>query len=160
MTTGPVVRVAAICQQGDELLLVRSGHGPAAGTWSVPATDVSTGELLAEAVVRAVEDQTGATGLCGPFIGWAESIDDASHAVTMYFDCVLLDGAPAPSGPVDRSGVAPEQSTGTTAYEPPPDAERTAVEQRSVPTWDVCELRLAEGLAEFLADHGIIDTVV
>lgn len=137
MTGAPQVRVGAVCVRGDELLLVRSGHGPAAGTWDVPGDAVRAGELLAEAVVRVVGDQAGLEGLCGPFIGWAETLDEQVHAVTMYFDAIVLG---------ERDGT--------------PDATPTVAERRSVPTWDVCELRLVDGLAEFLADQGIIETVV
>ena len=140
MNAAPRVRVGAVCLRGDELLLVRSGHGPAAGTWDVPSDDVRPGELLAEAVVRVVGEQCALDGLCGPFIGWAESLDEGTHDLVMYFDAIVLG---------ERAGVGGS-----------PDAEPTVAEQRSVPTWDVCELRLIDGLAEFLADHGIVDTVV
>lgn len=149
MTGAPQVRVGAVCVRGDELLLVRSGHGPAAGTWDVPGDAVRAGELLAEAVVRVVGDQAGLEGLCGPFIGWAETLDEQVHAVTMYFDAIVLGERDDPA-----DADAPDPS------EHGPDATPTAAERRSVPTWDVCELRLVHGLAEFLADQGIIETVV
>ena len=47
--------------QDERLLLVRRGHGPAAGEWSVPGGRVETGETLAEAVVREVAEETGIT---------------------------------------------------------------------------------------------------
>ena len=143
MTASPSVRVGAVCLRGDELLLVRRGHGPAAGTWDVPGDLVRAEELLAEAVVRVVGDQGGLDGLCGPFIGWTETLDESGHVLTMYFEAITL-GDDAPTAP-SADG---------------PDAEPTVAEQRSVPTWDVCELRLVDGLAEFLADHDIVDTVV
>ena len=140
MTSRPSVRVGAVCLRGDELLLVRRGHGPAAGTWDVPGDLVGAGELLAETVVRVMAAQTGLEVLCGPFIGWTESLDDDGHELHMYFEAIVLGEQPA--GDVS------------------PDAEPTVAERRSVPTWDVCELRLTDGLAEFLSDHDIVDTVV
>ena len=145
MSQRPAVRVGAVCLRGDELLLVRRGHGPAAGAWDVPGGRVAADELLAEAVVRVMAEETGLEVLCGPFIGWVESLDDDGHVLHMYFEAIVVGEAVTadpPSG--DR----------------PADAEPTVAEQRWVPTWDVCELRLVDGLAEFLADHDIIDTVV
>ena len=150
MTARPSVRVGAVCLRGDELLLVRRGHGPAAGTWDLPGDLVDADELLAETVVRVMAAQTGLEVLCGPFIGWTESLDDDGHELHMYFEAIVLGDQPSDSQPSDsqRSG------------DQLPDAEPTVAEQRSVPTWDVCELRLADGLAEFLSDHDIVDTMV
>ncbi len=145
MTARPSVRVGAVCLRGDELLLVRRGHGPAAGTWDLPGDLVDADELLAETVVRVMAAQTGLEVLCGPFIGWTESLDDDGHELQMYFEAIVIGDLP----PVDRP-----------SGDRPADAEPTVAEQRSVPTWDVCELRLADGLAEFLSDHDIVDTMV
>jgi len=131
--TDPQLLVGAICCSGDDLMLVRTGRGPAEGEWGVPSGQVRPGELLAEAVVRVVTEQASLEALCGPFIGWDERARDGVHRVIMYFEAVTL-GA---------SDTAP-----------------TTAEQRPVPSWDVCELRLVDGLAEFLAEHDIIDTVV
>lgn len=140
MSSLPSVRVGAVCLRGDELLLVRRGHGAAAGTWDVPGDLVGAGELLAETVVRVMAVQTGLEVLCGPFIGWTESLDEDGHELHMYFEAIVIGDLPTDDAP--------------------PDAEPTVAERRSVPTWDVCELRLADGLAEFLSDHDIVDTVV
>jgi 8-oxo-dGTP diphosphatase len=126
--------VGAVARRGDELLLVRRGHGPAAGEWSVPGGRVERGETLAEAVVRELEEETGLVGLCGPLLGWVERIDDAHHFVILDFEVVVL-GAEDPVAGSD------------------------AAEALWVPVWDVGELRLVEGLAEFLAEHGIIETL-
>ena len=41
-----------------------------------------------------------------------------------------------------------------------PVAGDDAAEARWVPLWDVAELNLAPGLAEFLHDHGVLSTIV
>ena len=138
MNAAPRVRVGAVCLRGDELLLVRSGHGPAAGNWDVPGGPVERGETLAESVFRTFAFETGHDDvLCGPFFGWAEVLDDdapGDHEIVMYFTAVLIDDDPPGSG--------------------------SATESAWVPVWTVPELRLRDGLAEFLADQEIIDTVV
>lgn len=133
----PRVTVAAIVERRDEVLLVRRAGGQTAGEWSVPAVLIEPLETMAEAAVRALAEQSGHdAGLCGPFLGWTELIDDGdgTHQVVMFFQAVLLDEEPGATG--------------------------TALEVRWVPTWEVPELRLVDGLAEFLADQGLIDTVI
>jgi 8-oxo-dGTP diphosphatase len=138
---GPALHVAAVALRGDDLLLVRHGPG-AAGEWSLPGGPLELGETFAEAVVRHTGAQTGLEdALCGPFLGWSELIDDedrAAHRVVMHFTAVVMDAGP------DASGTAPAAAT----------------EVRWTPVWTVPELRLTDGLAEFLADQEIIDTVV
>jgi 8-oxo-dGTP diphosphatase len=41
------------------LLMVRRGHAPSAGTWSVPGGRVEPGESDADAVAREVREETG-----------------------------------------------------------------------------------------------------
>jgi len=132
---GPELCVGAVATRTNELLLVRRGHAPGAGLWSVPGGRVEAGESLAEAVVRELEEETGLAGVCGPLIGWVELVDDGHHFVILDFEVVLLDNAD-------------------------PVAGDDAAEAAWVPVWTVPELPLVDGLAEFLSDHGIIETVV
>jgi len=60
-TPRPEVAVGAIAVDAERLLLVRRGHGPAAGLWSVPGGRVEPGEMLVEAVVRELAEETGFT---------------------------------------------------------------------------------------------------
>ena len=73
--SGPRSRVGAVVVGDGELLMIRRGHGPAGGTWSLPGGRVERGETAAEAVVREVGEETGLEGVCGPFLGWAELIE-------------------------------------------------------------------------------------
>jgi ADP-ribose pyrophosphatase YjhB (NUDIX family) len=118
----------------DRLLLVRRGRGPAQGEWSIPGGRVEWGETLAEAVVREVAEETGVPMACGAFIGWAERIDAEHHVVILDYYVVPLD-------------------------DPEPVAGDDAAEAAWVPLSELGALRLVDGLAEFLADHGIIELV-
>jgi mutator protein MutT len=129
------VCVGAIVVADGRILLVRRGRGAAQGEWSVPGGRVESGETLAEAVVRELAEETGVAGACGELVGWAERIDDDHHYVILDFRVVLLD---------DGEPVAGDD----------------AAEAAWVPLEALSELRLVEGLTEFLADHGIIELLV
>lgn len=130
----PEVAVGAIARQDDELLLIRRGHGPAAGEWSIPGGRVEHGEPLAAAVLRELAEETGLDAICGPLVGWVERISAEYHYVILDFEVTIMDR---------REPVAGDD----------------AAEARWVPVSDVAELNLVDGLAEFLHDYGIIPTI-
>jgi 8-oxo-dGTP diphosphatase len=128
------VCIGAIAVDSERLLLIRRGHGPAAGEWSVPGGRVEPGEMLAEAVVRELLEETGLEGVCDAFVGWVERIGDDFHHVILDFKVTLLDA---------REPVAGDD----------------AAEAAWVPLSHVAELNLVEGLAEFLHEHGILEVI-
>lgn len=127
---------AVVIDDEDRLLLIRRGRGPAQGAWSVPGGRVESGELLAEAVVRELAEETGLEAICGDLIGWVERLDDDNHFVILDFSATVLD---------------PDQT---------PVAGDDAAEVAWVPVHDVAERNLVDGLAEFLHDHGVIPTII
>jgi 8-oxo-dGTP diphosphatase len=131
----PELCVGAIAVHDHRLLLVRRGTEPGAGRWSVPGGRVEAGELLAEAVARELYEETGLTGVCGSLVGWVERFPAGRHFVILDFEVTVLD---------DRGAVAGGD----------------AAEVRWVPLTDVIDLDLVDGLAEFLADHGVLDVIV
>lgn len=130
----PAVCVGVVVVDADDLLLVRRGHNPAAGTWSVPGGRVEAGETLAEAVVRELAEETGLEGVCGELLGWSELVDEEDPVVILDFHATLLERAE-------------------------PVAGDDATEARWVALGDVASYDLAPGLAEFLHDHGVIPTI-
>ena len=120
--------------ESGQILLIRRGRGPAQGEWSVPGGRVERGETLAEAVVRELWEETGVAGVCGELIGWVERMDDESHFVILDFRVIPLD---------DTDPVAGDD----------------AAEAAWIPLSEIGELRLVEGLVEFLHDHDIIDVL-
>lgn len=132
----PQVGVGGVAVRDDEILLVRRGHGPAAGAWSVPGGQVRFGEDLREAVVREVLEETGLEVVVERFLGFVERIDDGSdacHFVILDFAVVALD----PNQPVLAGDDAAEAAW--------------------VPLDTLDDLVLVEGLAEFLTDVGLIE---
>jgi 8-oxo-dGTP diphosphatase len=135
MSDRPQVCVGAIAVENDAILLIRRGHGPGAGEWSVPGGRVERGETLAEAVVRELAEETGLEGVCDRLVGFAEWIDAEHHHVILDFAVTMLEASE-------------------------PKAGDDAAEAAWVPLHDVAELRLVDGLAEFLHEHGILSTFV
>ncbi|HYF46718.1 MAG TPA: NUDIX domain-containing protein [Acidimicrobiales bacterium] len=131
----PQVCVGAIAVDADRLLMIRRGRGPAQGQWSVPGGRVEPGELLAEAVVRELTEETGVEGVCGELVGWVERFHGDEHYVILDFHVEVLEGTQ-------------------------PVAGDDAAEARWVPLADVAELDLVDGLAEFLHEHGVVETIV
>jgi 8-oxo-dGTP diphosphatase len=130
----PQLCVGAIAVHDGNLLLIRRGHGPAAGSWSVPGGRVEHGELLAEAVVREVREETALEAVCGPLVGWVERFDEGHHFVILDFEVTVLD---------DQVPVAGDD----------------AAEVEWVPLGDVVDRQLVDGLAEFLHEHGVLTVI-
>ncbi len=126
--------VGAVALDDERLLLIRRGHAPGEGLWSVPGGRVEPGETTAEAVVRELAEETGLEGVCGDLLGWVERIGEGSHYVILDFLVEVLDPDPVRAGD-------------------------DAAEVAWVPLADVAEWPLVEGLAEFLHQHGVIETL-
>jgi 8-oxo-dGTP diphosphatase len=135
MAERPEVCVGAVALDDDRLLLIRRGRGPAAGDWSVPGGRVERGETLADAVVRELAEETGLEGVCDELVGWVERIGPRHHYVILDFRVTVL------------SSIQPV-------------AGDDAAEAAWVPRDQVAELKLVDGLAEFLHEHGILRAIV
>lgn len=137
MSTGRAeVAVGAIVVVDDRILLIRRGRGPAEGRWSVPGGRVENRELLAEAVVRELAEETGLEGVCGPLVGVVERFEEDRHFVILDYRVTLLEPDTAPVAGDDATEVAWAALS------------------------EVADWRLVDGLAEFLHDHGILDTII
>jgi mutator protein MutT len=130
----PEVCVGAVVVDEGRLLLVRRGHGPAAGEWSLPGGRVERGETLAEAVLRELSEETGIEGVCDELVGWVERIGTDHHFVILDFAVTVLD---------------PKE----------PRAGGDAADAEWVPVGEVVHRRVTDGLAEFLHEHGIVPVI-
>ena len=130
----PQICVGAIAVDAGALLMIRRGHGPGAGEWSIPGGRVEWGETLAEAVVRELGEETGVEAVCDRLVGWVERIAADYHFVILDFAVTVLDPG------LVRAGS-------------------DAAEVEWVPIEDVPHRHLVEGLAEFLHEHGIVSVI-
>ena len=60
---------AVIRDDKGRLLLVKRGHEPGAGLWSLPGGRIEPGETDAEALVREMREETGLVIEPGPLLG-------------------------------------------------------------------------------------------
>lgn len=130
--TAPEVAVGAVAVRDGAILLVRRGRGPAAGEWSVPGGRVGFGEPLPAAVVREVLEETGLEVVVDRFLGWVERVDAATHFVILDFAVTVLDPSRVPVAGDDAAEVC------------------------WVPVAELSELRLVDGLYEFLRDVEVL----
>ena len=96
----PLVGVGAIIIEHDRVVLVKRGHPPLAGEWSIPGGVVEAGETLREAAVREVLEETGLRVEVGALLGvYDRIVRDADertlyHYVLIDFLCRRIAGEP------------------------------------------------------------------
>jgi ADP-ribose pyrophosphatase YjhB (NUDIX family) len=67
----PVIRCvgAIVVDERGRLLLIKRGHEPGAGLWSLPGGRIEPGETDNEALVRELREETGLTVKPGKLVG-------------------------------------------------------------------------------------------
>ena len=125
---------AVVHDDAGRLLLVRRGHAPSTGSWSLPGGRVEQGEDDATALAREVAEETGLLVDVGPLVGEVER--------------------PGPDGTVyvirDYACTVPADSFA----EPVPGDDATHVVWADLGTLD--SLRLAPQLRETLRAWGCL----
>jgi ADP-ribose pyrophosphatase YjhB (NUDIX family) len=128
----PELCVGAVVVDDGRLLLVRRGRPPGVGLWSVPGGRVESGETMAEAVVRELEEETALAGRVERVLGWVERIGPDHHFVIV--DHLVHVAEPAAARAGDDASALLWVRLG---------------EVRTLPG-------LVAGLVEFLDEHGVL----
>jgi ADP-ribose pyrophosphatase YjhB (NUDIX family) len=124
--------VGAVVTDGQgRLLMIKRGHEPGAGLWSIPGGRIEPGETDAEALVREMSEETGLVVEVGRLIGSVRRPG--------------LDGAV-----IDIRDYAATVTGGT--LRPGDDA----ADARWVEGADLDSLEITEGLIEALTDWGVL----
>jgi 8-oxo-dGTP diphosphatase len=131
---------AVIKDDQGRLLLIKRGHEPGAGLWSVPGGRVEPGETDSEALVREIREETGLAVQAGPLLGRVRR--------------------PAPDGPAADGGqdstvldIRDYAATVTGGTLCPGD---DAAEARWVAVSELPSLPITEGLVEALTSWGVL----
>jgi ADP-ribose pyrophosphatase YjhB (NUDIX family) len=121
---------AVIKDTAGRLLLIKRGHDPGAGLWTLPGGRIEPGETDQQAVTREILEETGLQVTCGRLVGEAE--------------------LPGPDGVViDVRDYAAFVVGGELA------AGDDAADARWVTAAELASMPLTSGLAEFLACWGV-----
>jgi len=90
----PRLTVDAVAVRGDRLLLVKRGKEPYEGRWALPGGFVDRGERLEEAVMRELEEETGATGRLLGLVGAYSrpDRDPRGHTISVVYAISVDDG--------------------------------------------------------------------
>jgi ADP-ribose pyrophosphatase YjhB (NUDIX family) len=132
--------VGAVVVAMGRILMVKRGHEPEKGRWSIPGGRVEAGETLSEAVERELREETGLKGQCGELCGVAERMGPGWHFVILdYFVSVELN----------------KDANGNPRL-PIPLAASDAASVKWLDLRELGELELVSGLEEFLVAHGVL----
>ena len=130
MTSGRIPCVGAVIKdRAGRLLLIRRGHEPGAGLWSLPGGRIEPGETDPQAVAREVLEETSLAVQCRHLLGTAE-LPGADGAIIEVSDYLAV---------VTGGELA---------------AGDDAAEARWVAAAEMDNLPLTSGLAEHLAAWG------
>jgi 8-oxo-dGTP diphosphatase len=140
---------AVIKDDQGRLLLIKRGHEPGAGLWSVPGGRVEPGETDAEALVREMREETGLTVQAGALLGRVRRPAQDGPAGAGGQDSPA--GAGGQDSPVlDIRDYAATVTGGTLC---PGD---DAAEARWVAVSELPSLPITEGLVEALTSWGVL----
>src|SRR6266576_1825670 len=94
----PLVGVGAVIVRNNRVLLIRRGHAPLLGEWSLPGGVLECGETLREATTREAREETGLVVETSVLLGVYERVvrsDDGRvryHYVLIDFLCGVSGG--------------------------------------------------------------------
>ena len=111
---------AVVHDEQGRLLLIRRGHAPSAGLWSVPGGRMEAGETEQEAVVRELAEETGLVVVPVRPLG-AVRVDGAGvvYLVTDWL-CTLAEPGQQPLAGDDADDAAFVDAAGLAALEMAP----------------------------------------
>lgn len=100
-----------IRDEAGRLLLIKRGHEPGAGLWSIPGGRIEAGESDASALVREVREETGLAVLAGRLLGAVQRPGLAGAVVDIRDYVAVVTGGVLTAGDdaADARWVSPAQ---------------------------------------------------
>src|SRR5436853_6657888 len=65
----PLIGAGAIIVEDGRVVLIKRGHPPLLGEWSIPGGVLEVGEMLREAAIREAKEETGLSVEAGAILG-------------------------------------------------------------------------------------------
>ena len=108
-----VAAVGAIAIEDGRILLIRRGHAPSLGLWSLPGGRVEPGESDVDAVRREVAEETGLRVDVGPLAGEVRrpGVGDVVYRIRDYL-VTVVDGEPTAGDDADDVAWVPLDQLG------------------------------------------------
>ena len=112
----PFVGVGAVIVENGRVLLIKRGHAPSMGEWSIPGGAMEVGETVREAVVREAGEETGLIVEAQDLLGVFDRVlRDSSDRVQFHY--VLIDFLCTPIGGQVKAGGDASEARWFTAQE-------------------------------------------
>ncbi len=103
----PTPCVGVVCWRDDEVLLIRRGHPPRQGEWSIPGGKVEWGEPLLDAALRELKEETGVTADILGLVEVYEILEPDFHYVLIDYVARWSGGNPQAADDADDARFVP-----------------------------------------------------
>ena len=98
----PVPAVGTVCFRGEDVLLIRRGTKPMAGSWSIPGGKIEFGERAGDAALRELKEETAVNARLVDLVDVVDGIFTSRtsgqvtrHYLLFDYAAVWLSGEPA-----------------------------------------------------------------
>jgi len=105
----PLIGVGAIIIEGDKVVLIKRGHAPLIGEWSIPGGVLEVGETMRQGVIREAREETSLLIEPMDLLGVYDRVlrDDRGqvlyHYVLIDFLCRIKGGSLQAAGDADQA---------------------------------------------------------
>lgn len=110
----PKVATGVVAEQHGGILLVRRNHEPMLGRWSFPSGFVDAGEVVPEAAIREVFEETGVQVRIDRLLGVYSRSGDP--VVFIAYAGTVVEGTPAPGPEAFEVGLFPPDALPDLAF--------------------------------------------